>query len=378
MKISFITTYDALDVHNWSGIAYYFSKSLEKDDVKLDYVGNLQSKESMLFQGKGLFYKFRGLKYLQDRDPSFGKYYAAQVSKRISSYSDVVLSPGTIPIAYLHNRNPKVFYTDATFAGMLGFYDTFSNLCAESIKFGHELEQRALSSSSLAIYSSDWAAKTALDNYEVDPQKVKVVPFGANFESSISFNEVKSLISKRPRKICRLLFLGVDWERKGGDLALKIAKALNGAGLQTELHIAGVKSLPFKNLPEFVIDHGFISKATTVGRNALERLLYESHFLVLPTKAEAYGCVFCEANSFGVPNIATEVGGIPTIVKENVNGKLFPLSATENAYSNYILGLFNDYSSYEKLALSSFNEYRRRLNWTIAGNSVLELIKDLK
>lgn len=93
---------------------------------------------------------------------------------------DVVFSPGTIPIAHLKTNYPIVFWADATFAGMIDFYPSFSNLCSRSIRDGNRMEQAALSKCSLAIYSSEWAAKTALDNYDVNPQKVKVVPFGAN------------------------------------------------------------------------------------------------------------------------------------------------------------------------------------------------------
>jgi glycosyltransferase involved in cell wall biosynthesis len=377
VKISHAHTYNYLDIRNASGVGHYLAKALKDQSCEMEFLADLTIKFRRALRVKELFYKALGYRYQPGRELFVAKDYATQIAKGISSSSDIIFSPGTIPIAYLDINKPKVFYTDGTFAGMLGFYESFTNLCAETIKSGYEIDQAALSTCSLAIYASDWAAQTAIDNYKVNPEKVKVVPLGANFECNRTYDDIKEIIKNRSRTTCRLLFMGVDWERKGGDLVVKIMKNLNSVGLKTELHIAGVQSLPFKDLPENVIDHGFISKFSQEGRDKIERLFAESHFLVLPTKAECFGMVFCEANSFGVPNIATQVGGVPTAVKDNINGKLFPLSATETEYSDYILRLFNNYSEYEELAISSFNEYQSRLNWSVSGKKIVELIKSI-
>ena len=130
-----------------------------------------------------------------------------------------------------------------TFVILIGFYDDYSKLSAETIRDGNRLEQKALDSAALAIYSSDWAAQTAINNYKVDATKVRVVPFGANIECDRSLNDIKSIVSSRSKGECNLLFLGVDWKRKGGDLAVKIAEELNKQGLKTKLHVAGIKKI---------------------------------------------------------------------------------------------------------------------------------------
>ncbi|MEW5859402.1 MAG: glycosyltransferase, partial [Cyanobacteriota bacterium] len=96
-----------------------------------------------------------------------------------------------------------------------------------------------------------------------------------------------------------------------------------------------------------------------------------------PSQAEAYGNVFCEANSYGVPCISTKVGGIPTVIKDDVNGKLFSITSNIQEYCTYIYDLFSDYGAYKKLALSSFNEYQTRLNWSVTAQSAQKLFMDL-
>jgi glycosyltransferase involved in cell wall biosynthesis len=229
----------------------------------------------------------------------------------------------------------------------------------------------------MAFYASDWAARTAVENYKVDPEKIKVVPFGANIECHRTLEDIKKIVDRRPEKECRLLFLGVDWKRKGGDVAVQVTEKLNRDGLKTTLHVAGIKQIPLSPLPPFIVDHGFIAKSLQTGTERIEKLFAESHFLLVPSVAEAYGLVFCEANSFGLPAIATNVGGIPTIIKDGVNGRTFPLSSTAGEYANYIRKTFDDHSAYRELCFSSFNEYEKRLNWKVAGKTMMDFLLTL-
>src|SRR4029077_19841328 len=109
--------------------------------------------------------------------------------------------------------------------------------------------QLALSKCRLAIYSSEWGAKSAIENYDVDPEKVKVVPFGANIECERNFSDIDALVENKNFDICKLLFVGADWHRKGGSRALEVGRLLNARGLKTELHIAGCN--PAVELPSF-------------------------------------------------------------------------------------------------------------------------------
>lgn len=211
----------------------------------------------------------------------------------------------------------------------------------------------------------------------MNPEKVKVVPFGANIEHNFSYDSIKEMVQKRSTKECNLLFLGVNWHRKGGPLALKVTQKLNEIGIKTNLHVIGIRKIPITPLPDFLIDHGFISKSTVEGREKMIRIMSKCHFLFLPTKAEHYGLVFCEANSLGIPSISTNVGGIPTIIKNDINGRMFDLSATENEYTNYISSVFSNPTKYRELALSSFQEFKGRLNWEVAGNSIYKLLQQL-
>ncbi|MBN8572198.1 MAG: glycosyltransferase family 4 protein [Ignavibacteria bacterium] len=377
MKISYVTTYDSSDVKNWSGTGYYISKSLMDQGTELERIGNLNWNITLPLKLKKRCYKLLGKEFAIERDISIGKDLAKQVSQKISKDSNLVFSPGIIPIAFLETNKPKVFYADATLAGMLGFYDEFSNYCQESIINGKLAEQQAFDTSRLAIFASDWAAKTAIDNYNVDKSKIKIVPLGSNIESNRKLSDIKEILTNKSYAVCELLFLGVDWKRKGGDFAVEVAKLLNERGISAKLHIAGINNIPIEPLPSWIINHGFISKSTNEGKRKIDELFLNSHFLLLPTQAEAFGLVFGEANSFGVPAVTTDVGGITTAVKDGLNGTTFSLEAAPEDYADYIQKMFTDQNAYKELALSSFNEFETRLNWRVAGETIMKFLKEL-
>jgi glycosyltransferase involved in cell wall biosynthesis len=130
-------------------------------------------------------------------------------------------------------------------------------------------------------------------------------------------------------------------------------------------------------LPDFVRPLGFIDKATAEGRQRLDALFAESHFLIVPSRAEAFGIVFCEASSFAVPSLASQSGGIPSVVRDNYNGRTFPLDAPPGHFVQYVLGLMGDYSQYQQLARRAFAEYTTRLNWHTAAQTVNSLLSIL-
>jgi len=364
------------DVHAWSGSGNYILRALRNAGIETESIGNLKEGDMSLYKIKKLFYsKLLKKTFLRDREPAILKNYARQVKRGIELFNpDVIFSPGTIPIAYLVTEKPVVFWTDATFAGMINFYPGFTNLCSESIHNGNKMEQQALSKCRLAIYASEWAAQSAIQNYDVDPEKVKVVPFGANINCDRDINDIEVIINRKNFDTCKLLFVGVDWYRKGGDKALAVSEMLNEQGYKTELHIVGCTP-PFST-PYFVKKHGFISKKTEDGQKHLSQLFSESHFLILPSQAECYGVVFAEASSFGLPSLATKVGGIPTAIRDGKNGWTFNLDESPEEYCKYIKALMASSDDYRRLSISCYQEYSTRLNWHSAGISVFNLMKE--
>jgi glycosyltransferase involved in cell wall biosynthesis len=387
MKIAYITEYNVLDKTSWSknhqglcAAGSYIAQQLTEQDVSIHYIGVLAKKHKFVTRAKWSLYRHIYKKdYYRWAEPLVSKNYAYQIEQRLKlSNANIALCPENIvPIAYLDCKQPLVLWTDATMSSLIKFYRHMDNLCEENINNIYEMEAAALNRCDLIMYTSDWAAQTAIKTYGIDSSKVKVIPWGANFECNRTLDDIHTIIKAKNPSPCKLLFIGVDWVRKGGDTALQVAKELNENGLETELIIIGCKPEVKEPLPGTVKVIEFIDKSKPQGIEHLNKLFTEAHFLILPTQADCTPHVFAEANSYGVPSLATNVGGISTIIQDNLNGKTFSLSSNISEYCEYVHSLMENYDNYVELALSSFEQYQARLNWKVAVERAKHFMNEL-
>ncbi|CAN5470879.1 hypothetical protein BH09PLA1_BH09PLA1_09540 [soil metagenome] len=382
MHIAFVSTYDARDPSLWAGTTFHMWRALEAQGIKIEHINPLREHGRLgLRIVQELYARIGRRAFHRDREAIVINGYAKQIAAALKrSSAEIVFCAGSIAISQLNTDRPIVFWTDATYQSMLDSYKWELPVSKRSHRLGNMQEKSALSRAALAIYSSDWAAKYAIEHLGTDPAKVKVVPFGANISESRTLDDAKRLIDRRVRDrqqgdMCRLLFIGTGWQRKGGDVAVDVARRLNERGVKTELTVLGSDAPG--DLPAFVKVVGFLDKRTPQGRQQFDELFGSSHFLMLPARAEAYGIVLCEACSFAVSCVASRVGGISTIVQEGVNGALFAPDDSI-AIADRIESLTRDQKAYDRLAVSAFCEYKARLNWESAARTVKSLLLPLR
>jgi glycosyltransferase involved in cell wall biosynthesis len=373
--LAYVTTFDAHDVHAWSGTVNAIAECLTSAGFELDLMG-LRAPAQLRTKAMKLAWKIAGARLLRDREPLVTRGYASQAAQRLKLVEhDIVFSPGTVAIGHLETSKPVVFWTDATFDGLVDYYDAFTGLSRRTLRNGHALEQSALDRCSLALYSSEWAASSALEHYQVDPRKVHVVPFGPNMSGEPAGADVRSAIDDRDPERCALLFVGVEWARKGGEVAVAAVEEMNRAGMPTELHVVGC--VPPRQLPGFVKVHGFISKREPEGRRRLAALYARAHFVIGPSEADCTPIAFGEACCHGVPLLVADTGGVGSLVRNGVNGHLLPPGASGDAYADIALEVLRDPKEYRRLAHGARREYETRLNWDVAGARVRELVTAL-
>jgi glycosyltransferase involved in cell wall biosynthesis len=234
------------------------------------------------------------------------------------------------------------------------------------------MEKKILGQAQLMFFPSDWAAESAVRDYQADSKRVSVAPFGANLDdypNEDCFNPTSD------RAVCRLLFVGVDWKRKGGDIALSILKRLCSAGLRAELDVVGCEP-PVALEDNRVKLYGFLNKSKLDERRLIEQLFSKAAFFILPSRQEAFGIVFCEASAYGTPSLATRTGGVPTAVKDGVNGFTFNLDAGPDLYANKIMEYWSDETVYMTLRRSTREYAKTTLTWDAWGQSVSSRIQE--
>lgn len=386
MKIAYVTVHDlkqwsamSSNVAGVTGNAAYMAKALQDQGLELDFIGPLPNYRSLLSRLRELYYgKLLGQRALSYADPAALRVNATFVEAKLAGRGcDIVFSNMARSIAYLDVSQPIVTWRDATFAGALEIHRDFRNTAPFAIKMGHAMEKATLDRCALSIFRSDWAARSAIDRYGADPARVAVVPTGGNRGAAPPFDDVKRWVASRSKDVCQLLFIGVQWKGKGGPLALEVARQLNQAGLKVQLTVVGCKPEIDGPVPEYLKVEGFVNQGTPEGMAKLQKLWQESHFFLLPSTVDTYGNVFPEANANGVPCLTTNLAGIPTIIRNDVNGRMFDPDASATEYCAYIERYWSDPRLYQEMALAAYQEYQGRLNWDVAGQRVKELLAAL-
>lgn len=380
MKLAYTALWDATDIRSWSGTDRNIWESLRSAGAEISLVDQLAhgpSPARKLRKLWSLYVERKEFTHIWDVDTARG--YARDAATRISGLNaDAIISPSPIPLAYLQRKEPVFLWTDAPFAALVDFYPEFhrNRMSTTSINSGLIVDKAALDRCQIAIFSSEWAAQRAVQLHCIDAKKVKVVPFGANIDISHDAQSVEAFLERRSVGPFRLLWLGVDWERKGGDTALQAARLMHERGIQVELNMVGCDPPAGKTIPEYVRCQGFVSKTTAEGTETIKKLLRDANVLVLPTIAEAYGVAFVEAHAFGVPCAATAVGGIPTIVEDGATGRLFDPREPVEVWADWLCELATDPYLYRRFALAAFDRYVTQLNWGVSGAKVMQIIKD--
>jgi glycosyltransferase involved in cell wall biosynthesis len=287
---------------------------------------------------------------------------------------DVIVAPDCVPvIAFLKTDIPVLLPLDITFRLQRGYYPGYLHLLPFSVNQGEKVEQAAFQNASRLLFSSPWAARSAIDDYGIEPQKVHAIFWGANFDHIPAREQV---LPKKLSGKCRLLFIGVNWQRKGGDIAYETLFKLEEIGIEAELIVCGCVPPVGLTHPRMTIIP-YLDKNDEQQAREIEKLYAMSDFLILPTRADCVPNVIGEANAFGVPVIIADTGGVADAVRDNENGYVLPYEARGEAYARVIAGLYYDEPRYQQLAQSSRAAYDERLNWDAWGMAVKNILNEM-
>lgn len=114
-----------------------------------------------------------------------------------------------------------------------------------------------------------------------------------------------------------ILFVGFDWERKGGPTLLAAFRRLKDVMPDATLTIVGPRPAEAEGVPG-------VALAGRVNKRDLEDLYHRASCFCTPSRMEPFGNVFVEALHFALPVVATRIGGIGDVVVDGVNGRRIP------------------------------------------------------
>ena len=218
---------------------------------------------------------------------------AERVSRSIRERGcDVVFSclAGWV-VALLEDDIPIFTLTDGTGPVMrqAGWYGSVKDPAARSVRIADEIEGRLLRRAVAVLVTGRWPGDSVVNDYGVPEDRVFITPHGANvLEQEVP--PLERVLEKRLSQECRILFVGRDWARKGGGIALETLVALDEMGIEARLVIVGctppqgLRHDRMRVIPS-------LDKSDPNEAKELFDLYMQSDFFLMPTRSDAFGIV---------------------------------------------------------------------------------------
>jgi glycosyltransferase involved in cell wall biosynthesis len=285
-----------------------------------------------------------------------------------------VTSPVVMQIGHMFSL-PKAFpgktcisYHDGNLAEMLasGFgMEGVSNMRIEqALEYEHETAR-----SMTAIFTfSEYLRQSFIRAYGVPAERVFNVGGGINLSEPPPPDPEKTYTTPR------ILFIGTEFQRKGGRQLLAAFKAVREAIPAATLDIVGPASVD--NLPSGATLHGHLSKADPAQKQRLEQLFRSASLFALPSLYEPFGIAPLEAMLYGLPAVLTDAWALREFVTPGVNGALVEKGSAEDLAEKLVV-LLSDPDKLAAMGTSARESVLARYTWPSVVARMAEAIQSL-
>lgn len=224
-------------------------------------------------------------------------------------------------------------------------------------------EARVLARST-AVYSSRIMADIAGAEFGAAAAGARALAFGVNF-TTLPGDRSAGLPAKAPLDRLEVLFVGGDWDRKGGALALAAFERLRASGRDAHLTLVGGVPAPVRTALQGRSDisvAGFLDKNRPREQARLAALFARAHLFVLPTRADCTPMVVAEALAHGTPVLATDIGGTREMIGQGA-GRTLPMEAGAADWARAIGEMGSAATAHAMMSDAAAERTVRQLNW---------------
>jgi glycosyltransferase involved in cell wall biosynthesis len=252
--------------------------------------------------------------------PAF-RHRSAIAAKHIAAHRDIdiILQIGATFTASGSGRIPYVLYCDSNIRmaehGIATGHSHAVPLNADERRGIIERESSVYESAAAIFTISERLRQSFVEDFGIPGDRVHTIYAGPNFDPShIPPPRTESRTPSRT-----ILFVGKQFERKGGDVLVKAFREVRRTMPDARLVIVGPKKLDLGEEPGITFV-GELDKRTVKGREALVEAYRSADVFCLPTRFEPFGIVFLEAMYFGLPCVGTRAWAVPEMVVDGETG----------------------------------------------------------
>jgi glycosyltransferase involved in cell wall biosynthesis len=239
-------------------------------------------------------------------------------------------------------------------------YAPFTKSSTELFKWRANFQKEVYDNCKGIFTMSHWLREHLINYTGIPAEKVHYVGAGINLDINKITNE--------KRYGNKILFVGRDFYRKGGDLVVKAFLKLKEEMPEAELYVAGPKQKPIEicENSESIVFLGDISY------DDLSRYFNMCDIFCMPSRFEPFGLVYIEALVYGMPCIVNNDFAMKEVVQDGVNGYLLSNENIDDLKEKMKLLLHNE--AIKKNVFENREQYIKEYSWDTVAERMVNII----
>ena len=321
---------DPFDRRSWSTLSYFFFSALQQRDAlhrafgvevprlkRLGYIARNVHPDRETWRGR--FYN----------DTGYRDALTAEIGRQLQpdDFDQRFLQVGAlydVP-SLVNGRTACYSYHDGNLAETLRSPYAPKGLGRRNVDRALRYERSVAQGMSHVFAMSDYLRHSFINDLGVLPERVATIGAGVNLDA------IPEPIEDKRYDSMEVLFIGVDFPRKGGWTLLNAFQAVRDKHPRAVLHIVGPKSLTIPpGLDGGVIVHGYLSKSVPDDRRRLDDLMKRCCLFVMPSLYEPFGIAPLEAMVHQLPCLVTDGWALRELVTPGLTGDLVECGSVDD------------------------------------------------
>ncbi len=367
IKLLGIMDEDPFDYRTWSGSSKYFFNALNEHRVLVDAISAKAGKFSQRFSQLQSFHpdmeKWKFKYHLNiNLFESMSEAARLKIKALNSDYNSIIqvgawydlIDPSIINVSY-HDGNLAT-----RLASPFGYPDISKSYINKALDYETRLYKRL----NLIFPMSQWLANSFVKDFGADENKV--IPVGAGINLPVILDTTgRSYGSKR------ILMVGKDFTRKGGEILLAAFAKVKKSIPDAELRLIGPS---LNNLPEGVSCTGFLKKNNPEDLQKLLKEYFDARVFVIPSLYEPFGISFVEAMAHRLPCIGTNICAMPEIIEDGRTGFLVE-PGDQYMLANRLIELLDSEDQCKEMGCAGYDHYEKNYTWDVVVSKIIDVIE---